>query len=542
MVVYLVVIFWLIIVFKKLCFWVWLWQIKEYRIKRLIDHFRTTKGKKLIINKLFLVKLLILLGSVFLLPILAFFIPLIFFIEALSVIKHLWQKTLIIPVLTMKTGVILFVGVLLILFYLIGIVPFFLDWALKLSPIIYIYFLAFDLLAPIIFSGLVLAFQPLTLVLRNRMIEKAKQKRAKFKNLIVVGITGSYGKTSTKEFLFSILSTKFKVLKTKEHQNTDSALAQHILNKLNLKYQIFIAEIAAYSRGEVKSACDIVKPKIGILCGVNEQHLALFGSMENLISAEGGAELIKSLPQNGCLIVNKDNEKVLNFIEWQTLKLPQSRIFCSIKTKSDLWAEDIKKSKEQICFKIFSKNGDFAEFRVNLLGEHNVSNILLAAACAKELGMSLDEIAKACQKIKPLEKTMQIKKGINGLNIIDDSYSANPDGVLAALDYLKILPKTNKKIIIMPCLIELGPATQPNHQKIGEKIGQVCDLAIITTKEMFEEIKKAAIKTGINKKNILFMENPKEILAKIKSFSLPGDTILLEGRLSNELIERLVMR
>ena len=539
MVIYLTVIFWLIIVFKKLCFWVWLWQLKEYRIKRFIDYFRTEKGKKLIINKLFLIKLLIFSGAMFFLPILAFLIPLIFLIETLFVVRRFWQKTLIVPVLTLKTGIILFIGALLVLFYLIGmLVILFWQNVLFLPGLyfayFYLYLLVFDLLTPIIFSGLVLVFQPLTLILRNRMIKKAKQKRAKFKDLIVVGITGSYGKTSTKEFLFSILSEKFKVLKTKEHQNTDPALAQHILNKLNPEHQIFIAEIAAYSRGEVKSACDIVKPKIGILCGVNEQHLALFGSMENLMSAEGGIELIESLPKDGgVIILNKRKDLRVNHLK--------SRIFCSVKEKLDFWAEDIKVEKDYLFFKICSKKEGPVLFKVNLVGAQNVENVLLAAACAKELGMNLDEIAKACEKIKPLEKTMQIKKGINGLVIVDDSYSANPDGVIAALDYLKILPSTNKKIIIMPCLIELGPAAQKVHQKIGEKIGQVCDLAIITTKEMFEEIKKAALETGLNEKNILFMENPKEIFAKIKSFSRSGDAILLEGRLPAELIRQIII-
>jgi len=151
--------------------------------------------------------------------------------------------------------------------------------------------------------------------------------------------------------------------------------------------------------------------------------------------------------------------------------------------------------------------------------------------------MTLEEISKACRKIKPRQGGMQLKKGIDGLNVIDATYSANPNGVISHLEYLKIWP--GKKIIVMPCLIELGPASIGIHQRIGDKIGQVCDLAIITTKERFKEIKEGAVAKEMKTENILFVENPKEILEKIRGFAQPGDVVLLESRVSKELIKLL---
>ena len=133
---------------------------------------------------------------------------------------------------------------------------------------------------------------------------------------------------------------------------------------------------------------------------------------------------------------------------------------------------------------------------------------------------------------------MRLIKTKDGLNIIDATYSANPDGVISHLEYLKIWPQ--KKIIIMPCLIELGQASKEVHKRIGQKIGEVCHLAIITTRERFQNIKEGAMEKGMPSGNILFIENPKEIFEKIKNFTKPNDIVLLEGRLPKEAIELLM--
>ncbi len=400
------------------------------------------------------------------------------------------------------------------------------------------YLLVFDILTPFVVSGIVLLFQPLTVFLRNQIIKKAREKREKFKNLLAIGITGSYGKTSTKEFLALILSEKFKVLKTKEHQNSEIGISRCILDDLNESHQIFIAEMGAYNRGGIKLLSDIVKPKIGVLTGINEQHLATFGSKENIVRTK--YELIESLPEQGVAIFNTNNEYCQQLYE--KTKIPKK-----ISSK-DIWAEDIKVEKESLSFKVFSKDGlpagasaevgDSAFFKINLLGAQNIENIILAACCAKELGMNLEEIAKACQKIEYSLGGMKFLKGVFSLNIIDSTYSANPTGVISHLEYLGLWK--GKKAIIMPCLIELGGASRKVHGEIGQQIAKTCNLAIITTKECFPEIKKSALKAGMDKENILFLEDSKEIVERVKSFSGPEDIILLEGRISKAIKRSLL--
>lgn len=152
--------------------------------------------------------------------------------------------------------------------------------------------------------------------------------------------------------------------------------------------------------------------------------------------------------------------------------------------------------------------------------------------------MALDEIAKACKKITPNQGPMKTRKGINNFNILDSTYSANPDGVIAQLECLRAL--SGKKVIVMPCLIELGQSSTEVHKTIGEKIGEICDLAIITTKDKYKELRESAIGAGMTEIDIFYLEDPREIFDKIKAFCKPGDNILLESRVPQKLIENLI--
>ncbi|UZE92908.1 MAG: UDP-N-acetylmuramoyl-tripeptide--D-alanyl-D-alanine ligase [Candidatus Nealsonbacteria bacterium] len=525
--------FWFFRQTKAILFWLYLWQLKEYHIGRFIDHFRTEKGKGILLNKLLILKIILTFFIYFYSSFSLLFSLLVMVLYSLETAKFFYdflRKKIKKPVFTKKTIFLLFVAFSFQTFY------FLIYFSLRTFLVFRL--LIFDILTPLTVSGIVLVFQPLAVLLRNQVIQRARKKREKFKNLLTIGITGSYGKTATKEFLALILSQKFRVLKTREHQNSEIGVSRSILDDLDESQQIFIAEMGAYNRGGIKLLCNIVKPKIGILTGINEQHLATFGSQQNIIRAK--YELIESLPEEGTAIFNLNNEVIKNQkskIKDYNPKLKKIR-FCSTREKTDIFAEDIKADKEYLSFKISSKDGDSAFFKVNLMGVQNIENILLAVSCAKELGMNLEEIASACKRIKPSQGGMELLKGIKGINIIDSTYSANPRGVISHLEYLKLWK--GRKIIIMPCLIELAQASKRAHKEIGEKIAKTCNLAIITTKECFSEIKKTAIKNGMKKNDILFMEKAKEVIEKVKNFSEPEDIILLEGRISREIKNSLL--
>ena len=524
---------------KYVLFWLYLWQLKEYHFGRFVDHFSTSKGKKLLfgyaqIFKLFLLLFLLLNNSLFSYLFSILFI--VYFVECILFLRQLFLKSFKKPVGTYK---ILFLS--LISF---AVVIVFLNWIFSFKDELQLpWLIIFDILTPLIISAIVLLFQPCFVAMRKKTLHQATEKIKKIKSvsgLKVIAITGSYGKTSTKEFLATILSKKYKVLSTKDHQNSEIGVARAILNFLKPSHQIFIAEVGAYNKGKVKEVCQMIMPKIGVVTGINQQHLALFGSMDNLLSAEGGGELLESLPKDGIIFVNGENKYCLDLIK-KSNKLPenQEKIYALSKkvVNADILADGIDVKKNSVSFLAMNRKNEMAHFEAKVLGEHNVQNLLGAILVANESGMSFEEIASALQDIKQNQSGMVLKNGKHGMNIIDSSYSANPDGVVADLEYLKIFP--NKKIIVMFCLIELGVESAVLHEMLGKKIGEICDMAIITSNDYFDEIKKGAMSAGMAEKNVILNEKPQEIYSAITTFCKTDDAVLLEGRVPKELVSLL---
>ena len=494
-------LFCFVIVFtERLFFWLWLWQLKNYHLKRFIDHFRTQKGKKLIFSlpNIILFLLIISLSIVYLVPreetSLYYFI--IWLIAVLLFMLSLTFKTLFrvvklrlkIPVLTKKTSLLLLIGLLFEFLIIISLFSFG-----ENGIHLFLFFLFFS---PVFFSLIVLVLQPLTVIQRKKILKKAQTKRERLKDLTVIGITGSYGKTSTKEYLSHILSKKYKVLKTEKNLNAEIGIANTILKDLNETYDFLIAEIGAYEKGKIKQVCEMIQPKIGILTGINEQHLATFGSKENIKKAK--YELIE---KSSLAVFNDNNEIVKNLGHKKGIRV----------SNNDL--KDIKIDQEKVSF-----NYKDVFFEVNCHGKQNIENIMLAVSVSEYLGMSLPEIASI---LKDTEiRDIEIEKK-NNIIFLKSTYSSNPTGVLADLDYLNLYE--GRKTIVMPCLIELGKSSQEVHERIGKGIGKVCDLAIITTKERFKDIKKGA--RG-SKTEVVFLQKKEEILKRLKG------TVLLEGRVS----------
>jgi len=538
----LLIALWALHQIKAILFWVYLWQLKEYHRKRFIDHFRTHKGKSIFFNwqigiKIVFLCLLFLVKSIFL----VYIVLLLYLLGSLKSLVNFYKRRLKKPIFTFKATIICG-GCFMLFAFIVSILLVFGVDIIQLVQ----WLLVMDLLTFLFVSLFVFLMHPLTLFFQYRLLQKAKNKREQFKDLIVIGITGSYGKTTTKEIISFVLAHKFKVLKTEKHINAEVGIAKTILEKLS-DQEIFVVEMGAYERGKIKQVCKMVKPKIGVLTGINQQHMATFGSQKNIV--KGKFELIEALPEDGVAVVNWDNRFINSKLKSQKSK-PQLKsqklknikiIKYAIKNKNeaDVWAEDVKVQKEKLSFWISTKEGKKEFCEVNLIGGHNVYAILAACAVAKELGMSLNEIIQILKEIKPDFGAMKLKRGVGGINVIDASYSANPDGVISALDYLKIWE--NKKVIVMPCLIELGSVSKEVHRKIGEKIAEVCDLAIITTKDRFKEIQEGAIKKGMNKEGIVFIDQPKKIAETIKNFCQEKDIVLLEGRVPSGLVDLLIL-
>jgi len=552
-----VLFFWMFKEIKNFLFWSYLWQLKNYHIGRFLAHFDTYSGKKIITSKLLFVKFLIFIVLLLMIassnssidiPLwqyineygfyLLISIPLLFAIylmEGFAAIISLIRRRVKGPELTNKMSFLLpLIFIPLCVFIAVFVMLFINDYnspskwmVFSLIPFAFS-ILAFDILTPLIVSFIVLFFQPITVLMRGRLIRRAIKKRKAIENLLVIGITGSYGKSSTKEFLKTILSQDFKVISTERNENSEVGISNLILDKLTEDYEIFICEMGAYNRGGIKLLCDIAKPKIGILTGINNQHLATFGSQDNIVKAK--FELIDSLPEEGLAVLNWDNEFIKNKFNSKI-----NSVKYALTEKQDIWAEDIKEEKDKISFNVVTNTGDSARFVVNALGAQNVPNILAAVAIARRLGMELNEIA---ERAKMIESGMRVIKGSFGLNIINATYSSNYNGVVSHLEYLKNWE--GRKIIVMPCIIELGKEGRETHRKIGRKIGEVCDLAIITSKDYFKDVMKGALESGMKKDRILFMENGDKIFQKLSECVRENDVVLLESRVPHKLVDKLI--
>lgn len=528
--VIIVLFFWFCHILRRILFWLYIWQLKEYRFDRFLDGIKENK-KNLFSKVSVFAFFLFLLSPLFLsvgLPFLSFgssdmtifeilVFVLYFFLGSYSLFAFFKRKWLF-PNFTKKmivlAGFTIVFGGLLVLFFL----SFF-----------FYFLLIFEILFPVYISVCVGLVQIPTFFAKKRIINKAKDKRREIQDLVVIGITGSYGKTSTKEFLSQILSLKYNVLKTEGNNNTEMGVAKTVLQKLTKKHEIFVCEMAAYKKGEIKAICDIVYPRIGILTGISQQHISLFGSLKNIENTK--YELIESLPKNGLAIFN-------GFCK-ECFKLSKR---CSLAKKiyaipdGNVFAENILETENFIEFDMITPKGK-ARIRLNLLGRQNIENFLGAVVCAMALKITPAQIKKAAGGIHSPKILAQKKKGRNGVMIIDDSYSQNPDGVLAAIDHLKSYQ--GKKIILMPCLIELGKSAPSIHKGIGRKIGRICDLAVITSPYYFEELKLGAMETKMKENKILFSQNPKEILAKLEPYLCKDNVVLIEGRISGKVIKLL---
>ena len=454
-------------------FCVWLWQVKEYRIDRMISHL---KGRnRMLKNNLFYILIFILFVSYFIFlknnASLFQYLALILFTGSfLQIIREIKNRSLKRPKSTFK--VILILLSMLIVYasaflysIIIGYVITF-DSNISTAEFFTIYSLFVYLFAPIVITLVVLFINPFFNFQKRKIIKRASEKMEQLKKIKVIGITGSYGKTSTKEFLYTILSEKYKVVKTEGNNNTNIGVAYTILNKVNDEYDYFICEMGAYKIGEIKEICGIANPEIGILTGINEQHIELFGSIENTRTAK--FELIEFLPDDGFAIINK---KIKNY-------KPETKVQ-SIKYFSKELATDIEYKKDHIEFRYKNQL-----FKTNILGQHYIENIISAIMVAEHLEMNLSEIARAVEKIKPTEYIMRKLNGPNGSVLIDDSYSANPDGVMAALDYLEEAYEDYRKIIVFSGIIELGDKSKRVHQKLFNRIDTVCDEAYILNDDL----------------------------------------------------------
>ena len=529
----IIFVFWSAVILKNGLFWIYLWQVKEYRFDRMKVHFELNSSRRLILNKQNLFLGALLAANLFPFGLLIILAALVYYgFFASRAFQYLQNNTLKAPKFTFRAVLIM---ALVLVLYGAGTTLMF----THAFGGILVWFVAADLAVPFIVLAVVSATQPLFTFLKNKVMQRAAKKREKMKDLLVIGITGSYGKSSMKEILAHILSKKFKVLKTPENINADIGVAQVVLKQLKKEHEVFIVEMGAYKKGEIEKTTKVAQPQISIMTGINLQHVSLFGNLASIQQAK--YELVEALPEKGLALFNGDDEHT-------------RALFRQCKTPKRLYATDplIDKAHQSITLVgppkttpeglelTVMEEGEEVVLKSSLLGKHTATNIMGAVTLARELDVEWKDIKEALIEIKPHTRTLQLKKGIKDSIIIDDTYSANENGVLAALDVLDQMRARRKTCIIQP-LIELGPFAEKVHRIIGAKIAQTCDFCIVTSRDLFSVILQEAMDNGMSKDAIFCLPNPLDAVRKAQELTDSGDIILLENRIPEKITEGLVL-
>ncbi|MFC1711471.1 Mur ligase family protein [Patescibacteria group bacterium] len=459
----------------SLLIFTYIFQLKEYRRDRIWAHFKTKTGlRQLLLN--------------------------------FNILKF---KKVIFPRPTLRIGLSVLL-VLLFLYYFLFILlslifPYLVGFPSAILISLLVILVIYIILMPI-FSLVTMLFISLMIFpIKELIYYLANSKIQKLENLQVIGITGSYGKTATKEILAYLLSDEKWALATPKNCNTKLGIAVFILKKLRLKHKLFVVEMGAYKKGEIREICNLVRPNIAVLTGINEQHQELFGSFENIIVAK--YELVQSLPRKvGVAFYNANNPYVL--------KISRKR-----KIKKFLYGRE----------RVF--------YKTKLAGNWHQENIKGALKIVKFLGLDKNKMIKKLKQLKDFSMSLKIKNIGNGIKVVDDSYSSNPSGFFSALEYISNLP-AKKRILIMPGIIELGQASDSIHEQIGRKSALICDHVILTKKDFFKPIKKGFI-TKKNDKLLEVCENKEILLEKIKNLKKRSNLFLVEGRVSKFVLDVL---
>ncbi len=475
LIIFTIAVLWSVRILINLLSYVQLWYIKEYRWDRMWIHLHTKQGKLILF------------------------------------------PARRIPPLAPKT-VVLFFSTLLVCGGLFLLFPFHLLVKLLLIDVGLFPMTALLVLCMKIPTGLYHEYK----------ISRALVKLKTHSPMTVIGVTGSFGKTSTKENLATILGSKYKVLKTEASKNSPIGVAEIILEKLVPENNVFVVEMGAYKRGEIARMADMVKPEIGIVTVINAQHQDLFGTIENTMKAK--YELISGLVGKRIAIINADNDKTSQMIKWakkdrctvwvftkkRTPSVPADKLFSAVNIYADLEgiSFDVVVGKE--CESVSAK----------VLGEHQVSNILAAIAGAVAAGMSLKDAAKAACNIQSFTKTLKLIPGINGSIYINDTFNNNPDAAKAAL---AVLAKVQgRKILVFQPMIELGSYTRESHRDVGREAGKVCDDIILTNANFADEF-IVGVHASDPEKNVAIL-SPVETAKFIRNRVKKDDAVLFKGK------------
>lgn len=366
---------------------------------------------------------------------------------------------------------------------------------------------------------------------KNKLIINTQNKLRSNSSLKIIGITGSFGKTSVKEILYQILKTKYRILRTPKSYNTLAGIAKVIDLELDRNLDFFICEMAAYKKGDIGELVNIIHPQYGILTGITEQHFVRFGSLQSII--EGKFELINGLPEDGYALLNGDNEYIINRVKEQKIIRVKYALY-GLEKDNQIRATALKYGEFGSEFYLNTPVGK-KKVKTKLLGKSNVQNILASVGMALYLGMTVGEITRAIGNLFPIPNRLELINRDN-LTMINDSFNSNPIGFREAVDVARSFNR-EYKVLVTPGVIELGEKTQEIHKGLGRYCsGVFSKVILIGHNPRTRGIEAGLIENKYNPNNIQFIKSINDAFGEITKVDKKNTVVLLENDLPDQYV------
>lgn len=416
-------------------------------------------------------------------------------------------------------GILAFFITIALMYVSVNFIPYFTAGGMAVVPV---------LILPIVYLSHFLT-KGVEKSISNRYVKKAQDKLAKRTDLIVVGVTGSYGKTSVKNIIACILAEKYRVCVSPFSYNTPLGLTKTILENLEDTDDIFIAEMGARYVGDIATLCKMINPTIGVVTGIGNQHLATFETEENLVKAK--SELTDYVTnRNGTMIYNVDSP----LAKQMYTSAECEKIEVGLKTKGDVRVKDFECTPQGSKFTLVMENKEYKNVKTKLLGEHNVSNILTAVCVALKLGLTHEQILQGISKVIPTAHRLSLMPSTNALVVIDDAYNGSVEGYKSALNVLSKFKEN--KVIITPGLVELGKEQFNCNFEFGRAMAKVADYVIITGIVNYDAISTGLEFCNFPANKIIRAGSLDQAVSMLASITNPGDVVLFENDLPDNYV------
>ena len=353
----------------------------------------------------------------------------------------------------------------------------------------------------------------------------AKRILAGMPDLTVIGVTGSYGKTSVKNYLATLLSVKYSVLMTPESYNTPMGIVRTIREHLRPEHEIFVCEMGSRNRGDIRELCEIVHPHHGVITAIGEQHLETFKTVDAV--ADTQFELVEALPENGIAFLNTDNEYIVSR-EVRGVKTVSYGLYDgAVYTATDVVADENGSR-----FTVTAPDGDTCEYTTRLLGTHSIQNLLGCIAVANQLGITLRELRSPVRHMKPVPHRLQLLPD----GFIDDTYNSNPAGFRAALDVLGAMQDT-RRVLITPCLLELGTRQDLINKDLGIYAASRCDWVVLIGEQAVQSFRNGLLSQGFDEEHIFVAMDLHQALSFVRALpETERQVVLLENDPPDKLL------